>query len=110
MEIALPGEGGRLQPYTLTGATSPTPPTAGPLNRTALAAVHVVADPFAAAEPSQSAAIDWAATLEFRRYVVGLGLGIAEAMDTAQRGNGLDWRAAEELIRLPVRIAGCPRL
>jgi Protein of unknown function (DUF993) len=62
-------------------------------------AAHVVADPFTATDPSGHAAVDWSATLAFRRHLDGLGLGIAEAMDTAQRGMGLDWRVALELIR-----------
>jgi hypothetical protein len=59
----------------------------------------VVADPFSAGDPSGPAAVDWAKTMEFRRYLAGMGLGIAEAMDTAQRGMGLDWAASLELIR-----------
>ena len=62
-------------------------------------AAHVVVDPFSPTDPSGSPAIDWEATMAFRRHLAGLGLGIAEAMDTAQRGMGLDWAAALELIR-----------
>ncbi|TGV62999.1 DUF993 family protein, partial [Mesorhizobium sp. M00.F.Ca.ET.158.01.1.1] len=72
-------------------------PPDGP--RTVLSAAHVVADPFSASDPSGPAAIDWKATMAFRRHLDGLGLGIAEAMDTAQRGMGLDWTSACELIR-----------
>jgi hypothetical protein len=61
-------------------------------------AVHVVADPFTAKDPTGPAAVDWEATMAFRRHLAGLGLGIAEAMDTAQRGMGLDWAGALELI------------
>ena len=64
----------------------------------AFSAAHVVADPFAATEPSVGPAIDWTGTLAFRRHLLDLGLGIAEAMDTAQRGGGLDWSGARELI------------
>jgi hypothetical protein len=63
------------------------------------AAVHVVADPFTSAEPSGPARIDWNATIAYCRHLADLGLGIAEAMDTAQRGMGLDWPGALELIR-----------
>ena len=98
LAIDLPDESGRLAPYELTAQPIAAP--AGPhrFNRRAFAAVHVVADPFAAQEPAQGAAIDWQATLAFRRHVLGLGLGVAEAMDTAQRGMGLDWPAAKALI------------
>jgi hypothetical protein len=69
------------------------------MNRVAYAAAHVVADPLADADPWLDAAIDWDATIAFRRHLWSLGLGVAEAMDTAQRGMGLDWPASLELIR-----------
>ena len=59
----------------------------------------MVADPLADNDPRLAAAIDWDATLAFRRHLWSLGLGVAEAMDTAQRGMGLDWPTAQELIR-----------
>ncbi|WP_037839856.1 dihydrodipicolinate synthase family protein [Streptomyces sp. NRRL S-1813] len=68
-------------------------------SRTVLAAAHVVADPRAGTSPDGPAAVDWDATLAFRRHLWSHGLGVAEAMDTAQRGAGLDWGAAAELIR-----------
>ena len=68
-------------------------------SRVAYAAVHVVADPLADTTPVSPAVIDWDSTLAFRRHVWSYGLGVAEAMDTAQRGMGLDWEAARELIR-----------
>lgn len=99
MKISLPDEQGRMQDYALTG----TPIAAGRLARDAVrtvySAAHVVADPFTANDPTAGAAIDWAKTMEFRRYLAGLGLGIAEAMDTAQRGMGLAWPGALDLIR-----------
>jgi Protein of unknown function (DUF993) len=99
MQIALPDATGRMSDYTLTG----TPIAAGKLGRDAArvvySAAHVVADPFAANDPSGQAAVDWTKTMEFRHHLHGLGLGIAEAMDTAQRGMGLDWPGALELIR-----------
>jgi hypothetical protein len=67
--------------------------------RIAFAAAHVVADPAAPQGPGLPARLDWDATLAFRRHLWGLGLGVADAMDTAQRGSGLDWPAAAELIR-----------
>ena len=68
-------------------------------SRVAYAAVHVVADPLADTTPVSPAVIDWDSTLAFRRHIWSYGLGVAEAMDTAQRGMGLDWAAARELIR-----------
>jgi hypothetical protein len=66
--------------------------------RIALAAAHVVADPGADHRPGNPARLDWDETLAFRHHLWGLGLGVADAMDTAQRGRGLDWPAARELI------------
>jgi len=71
----------------------------GKLNRIAFAAAHVVADPKADNDPWLDCNIDWDATIAFREHLWGLGLGVAEAMDTAQRGMGLDWRGAQALIR-----------
>ncbi|WMS43726.1 dihydrodipicolinate synthase family protein [Acuticoccus sp. MNP-M23] len=68
-------------------------------NRVAFAAAHVVADPYAANDPWLTPAIDWERTMAFREYLWDLGLGIAEAMDTAQRGMGLSWEDAQDLIR-----------
>ncbi|MFF9405756.1 dihydrodipicolinate synthase family protein [Streptomyces anandii] len=74
-------------------------------SRTVFAAAHVVADPFADVSPDSPAAVDWDATLAFRRHLWSHGLGVAEAMDTAQRGTGLDWAGAAELIRRSVAEA-----
>lgn len=99
MKITLPDAQGRRADYTLTG----TPIAAGRLPRdaarTVYSAAHVVADPFSANDPTGRATVDWGKTMEFRHYLAGLGLGIAEAMDTAQRGMGLDWAGALDLIR-----------
>jgi hypothetical protein len=97
--ISLPVAERRVEPYTLTGDPLPSAAPARPFDRVAFSAAHVVADPLSAQEPSAGPAIDWTATLAYRRYLLGLGLGIAEAMDTAQRGMGLDWNGALELIR-----------
>ncbi|WP_371529097.1 dihydrodipicolinate synthase family protein [Streptomyces sp. NBC_01283] len=67
-------------------------------SRTVFSAAHVVADPRADVSPDSPAAVDWDATLAFRRHLWAQGLGVAEAMDTAQRGMGLDWKGAAELI------------
>ncbi|MER7812096.1 dihydrodipicolinate synthase family protein [Streptomyces sp900116325] len=75
-------------------------PGGSPLaSRTVFSAAHVVADPYADVSPDGPAAVDWDATLAFRRHLWSHGLGVAEAMDTAQRGMGLDWAGAAELIR-----------
>ena len=99
MKIALPDASGALSAYRLTGASLPAARLPENAARTVYAAAHVVADPFGDNDPSGPAAPDWEATLAFRRHLAGLGLGIAEAMDTAQRGAGLDWQGALELIR-----------
>lgn len=77
-----------------------------PFNRTAFAAAHVVADALANADPSGPPAIDWERTLDFRRHLLDLGFGIAEAMDTSQRGMGLDWPRALDLITRSLADAG----
>ena len=99
MKISLPDATGRLSGYTMVG--TPLPQTRLPKDpaRICYSATHVVADPFTASDPIGTASVDWAKTMEFRHYLHGLGLGIAEAMDTAQRGMGLDWPGALELIR-----------
>jgi hypothetical protein len=71
--------------------------------RKALAAAHVVADPLSTREPWLEAAIDWEATLAYRRHLWSWGFGVAEAMDTAQRGMGLDWPASLELVKRSVQ-------
>ena len=60
----------------------------------AYAAAHVVADPLADNNPTLDVDLDWEATLAYRRHLWSLGLSVAEAMDTAQRGMGLDWAAS----------------
>ncbi|WP_322895613.1 MULTISPECIES: dihydrodipicolinate synthase family protein [unclassified Yoonia] len=77
----------------------------GDWNRIAYAAAHVVCDPLAEADPWMEAAVDWDRTLAFREHLWGLGFGVAEAMDTAQRGMGLDWPTSLELIRRSTDLA-----
>ncbi|MCK1797602.1 dihydrodipicolinate synthase family protein [Streptomyces sp. XM4193] len=99
--IRLPDASGALRTHRPGNGRTP-PRTSGPAaSRTVYAAAHVVADPLAAAASGAGgpAAVDWDATLAFRRHLWSLGLGVAEAMDTAQRGMGLDWPAAAELVR-----------
>ena len=103
--LRLPRADGTCAPYTLAGG-APTTSPGGPIrSRVAFAAVHVVADPLAPINPTLEARLDWDATLAYRRYVWSLGLGVAEAMDTSQRGMGLDWTTAKELIRRSVAEA-----
>lgn len=99
MTIQLPGVDGVLRSYT--PRTEPLALTTGApfSSRTVFSAAHVVADPYADVSPDSPAAVDWDATLAFRRHLWSHGLGVAEAMDTAQRGMGLDWAGAAELIR-----------
>jgi len=97
--VRLAGAGGTLYDYTPTGTFMYAERGAASRSRLAYAAVHVVADPLADVSPIAPAAIDWDATLAFRRHIWSYGLGVAEAMDTAQRGMGLDWEASKELIR-----------
>ncbi|MYR04808.1 dihydrodipicolinate synthase family protein, partial [Streptomyces sp. SID6139] len=99
MTIRLPSADGSLrtyeprpEPFRVAAGTAFT-------SRTVFSAAHVVADPYADVSPDSPAAVDWDATLAFRRHLWAQGLGVAEAMDTAQRGMGLDWAGAAELIR-----------
>jgi Protein of unknown function (DUF993) len=96
--LNLPTAGGKVAPYT-TRPPRKFPKPSPPFSRIAYAAAHVVADPLADREPWLDAAIDWDATIAFRRHLWSLGLGVAEAMDTAQRGMGMDWPNSLELIR-----------
>lgn len=106
MKISLPDAKGRLRPYNLTGEPVRATKPKAPFNRVAFAAAHVVADPLTNADPSGQPAIDWQRTLAFRHHLLDLGFGIAEAMDTSQRGMGLDWPSAHNLIRHSLKSAG----
>ncbi len=106
MQITLPTTDGGLAPYTLQGAGAFTPAAPGtPLNRIAFSAAHVVADARAAIDPWLQCAVDWDATINYRRRLWSMGLGVAEAMDTAQRGMGLDWPTSLELIARSIDAA-----
>ena len=99
-EILLPSSDRALTTYRLTGSPLPFEKhEAAEFPRVAFAAAHVVADPLADNDPWVTPAIDWERTLAFRHRLWDLGLGVAEAMDTAQRGMGLDWAEAKDLIR-----------
>ncbi|MGV9356207.1 dihydrodipicolinate synthase family protein [Streptomyces misionensis] len=99
MTIRLPATDGTLRTYEPRSEPLPVAPGAPFTSRTVFSAAHVVADPYADVSPGSPAAVDWDATLAFRRHLWSHGLGVAEAMDTAQRGMGLDWAGAAELIR-----------
>ena len=104
--LLLPTEAGTLEPYVLSG--TPLVPRAPKvaLTRTAFAAAHVVSDPLRERNPWDTRpAVDWDATLAFRVALWDQGLGLAEAMDTAQRGMGVDWPTALELIQRTLRAA-----
>ena len=99
LNLKLPTPSGGLETHVLTGHAPARPAAGGRFNRIAYSAAHVVADPLAATDPWLQCAVDWDTTIAYRRRLWSLGLGVAEAMDTAQRGMGLDWPTSLELIR-----------
>ncbi len=101
--VKLPGQGG-IEDYVL----SPPKDFSAPgllFNRIAFAAAHVVVDPLADNDPWIDTAVDWDRTMAFRHHLWGQGFAVAEAMDTAQRGMGLDYPKALELIQRSVKEA-----
>lgn len=96
--VKLPRTDRSIETYTLVGTPIERPEAAPVFNRIAYAAAHVVSDPWADTLPWNSPVIDWDATMAFRHHLWSLGFKIAEAMDTSQRGMGLDWTGAQELI------------
>jgi hypothetical protein len=105
LSLKLPDANRGLETYRLAASRIFPSKLQGTLNRVAFSAAHVVADPLADVDPWLTAAIDWDRTIAFREHVWDLGLGVAEAMDTAQRGMGLDWPTSLELIQRSVRAA-----
>ncbi len=101
MKIRLPAAEGKSETYHLVGEPIAIRKPKIPFNRAAFAAAHVVADPLSAI-----GVLDWDRTLAFRHYLLDQGFGIAEAMDTSQRGMGLDWPLAHELIMRSLKSAG----
>lgn len=99
LTLKLLNASGSIEVYALRGTTPVKPAKGVKFNRIAYSAAHVVADPLAAIDPWLQCAIDWDATIAYRQRLWSLGLGVAEAMDTAQRGTGLDWPTSLELIR-----------
>lgn len=98
-QLILPDGNGSRVSYTLSGKPTPRPASPPQFNRIAYAAAHVVSDPLKDARPWNDPTIDWDATMAFRHHLWSLGFRIAEAMDTSQRGMGLNWAGAQELIR-----------
>ena len=105
LAIELPRADRSLELYKLAAPRNFPARMTGKLNRVAFAAAHVVADPLAEADPWLDAPIDWDRTIAFREHLWDLGFGVAEAMDTAQRGMGLSWPDSLELIRRSVAAA-----
>lgn len=104
--LILPTEDHRLEPYRLTGTPLVPREPLRALTRTAFAAAHVIADPLRERSPWDGRpAVDWEATLAFREGLWNQGLDLAEAMDTAQRGMGVDWPTALELVRRTMQAA-----
>ncbi len=109
LSLKLPTADRTIETYRLAASRTFPAKLEGTLNRVAFSAAHVVADPLADNDPWLTSAIDWDRTIAFREHVWSLGLGVAEAMDTAQRGMGLDWPTSLELIQRSVRAAKAHR-
>jgi hypothetical protein len=95
-------DGGRVVGTEVRELNAPGPwtaPSAPIRSRVAFAAAHVVPHVGAENVPGAPAVVDWDATLAYRHQIWRYGLGVADAMDTAQRGMGLDWAATQELVR-----------
>src|SRR5471032_3017382 len=105
LALKLPKADRSIETYRLAASRTYPSKLKGTLNRVAFSAAHVVSDPLADVDPWLSAAIDWDRTIAFREHVWDLGLGVAEAMDTAQRGMGLDWPTSLELIERSLSAA-----
>lgn len=105
LKVRLPLASGSIEEYVV--AVTPVVAPAGPhrWNRVAYSAAHVVADALADNDPWLDESVDWERTIAYRHYLWDLGLGVAEAMDTAQRGMGLSWGGAQELIRRALEAA-----
>jgi len=105
MNIQLINQQGNRYSYSMTAKALAAPPSTPSFNRIVYSAAHVVSNPLAAADPWLTTPPDWEATIAYRRYLWSLGFGVAEAMDTAQRGMGLDWPTSLELIERTLSAA-----
>lgn len=97
--LILPTSDGGTREYRLQAAPSWAKPAAPITSRRAYAAAHVIPEVTADNTPGAPARLDWDATLAYRHELWSYGLGVADAMDTAQRGMGLDWDATQQLIK-----------
>ena len=97
--LILPSHDGGTREYRLQGGTSWARPAAPLIARRAYAAAHVIPEVLADNTPGAPARLDWDATMAYRHELWSYGLGVADAMDTAQRGMGLDWAATQQLIK-----------
>jgi len=105
LAIELPRADRSMESFKLSAPRNFPAKMTGKMNRVAFAAAHVVADPLAESNPWLDAPIDWDRTIAFREHLWDLGFGVAEAMDTAQRGMGMSWPDSLELIRRSVAAA-----
>ncbi len=105
LQINLPTAERTLEPFVLSQPREFPTRQSRAFNRVAFSAAHVAGDPLATREPWLESAVDWESTIAYRCHLWSLGLGVAEAMDTAQRGMGLDWPTSLELIRRSVEAA-----
>src|SRR6476646_7184665 len=105
LSLKLPRADRSIETYRLAASRTFPAKLEGALNRVAFSAAHVVADPLADVDPWLTSTIDWDRTIAFREHIWDLGLGVAAAMDTAQRGMGLDWPTSLELVQRSVRAA-----
>jgi uncharacterized protein DUF993 len=105
LSLKLPKADRSIETYRLAASRTFPAKLEGALNRVAFSAAHTVVDPLADNDPWLSVAVDWDRTIAFREHIWDLGLGVAEAMDTAQRGMGLDWPTSLELITRSVAAA-----
>ena len=103
--IKLPVANGSLEEFRLSVPRDFPSRRTTPFTRIAYSAAHVVSNPLTGYDPWVDTAIDWDATIAYRRHLWTLGMGVAEAMDTAQRGMGLDWPTSLELIRRSIDAA-----
>jgi len=105
MQIKLPTAERKLETFMLSQPREFPTHQKQAFNRTAYSAAHVAGDPLSSREPWLASAVDWDATIAYRRHLWSLGLGVAEAMDTAQRGMGMDWPTSLDLIQRSVDAA-----
>src|SRR3972149_1535922 len=105
LAIKLPTAARTMETHTLSAPRDFPACRSGAFNRVAYCAAHVVGDPLSTQAPWLESVVDWDATIAYRRHLWSLGMGVAEAMDTAQRGMGMDWPSSLELIRRSVAAA-----